>query len=98
MSAVTLDAPPQLGTDPPRSTTALPPRWVLPLLVAVGAGLRLWRAAANGFSFDESFTALAGRRPFGNLLDYLARRGLPPTAGLPRAIATRRVPDRATSR
>jgi hypothetical protein len=45
--------------------------WILPALVAVGVGLRVWRVFSNGLTFDESFTAMAGRRSLGDLLDYL---------------------------
>jgi uncharacterized membrane protein len=40
-------------------------------LVAVGVALRVWRVFSNGLTFDESFTAMAGRRSFSDLLDYL---------------------------
>ena len=47
------------------------PGWVLPLIVVVGIALRVWRIVSNGLTFDESFTALAGRRSVGDLLTYL---------------------------
>jgi uncharacterized membrane protein len=63
----------------PRPTLAsVPPRWVLPALVAVGAVLRIWRATTNGLTFDETYTALVGRRSFGELLSYLRRTDLHP--------------------
>jgi hypothetical protein len=43
-------------------------------VVAVGLGLRLWSLGANQLGFDEAFTAMAGRRPFGDLLSYLRVR------------------------
>ncbi len=47
------------------------PRWILPALVAVGVLLRVWRAGVNGLTFDETFTAMAGRRSVGDLLAFL---------------------------
>jgi hypothetical protein len=40
-------------------------------LVAVGVALRLLWSAQNGASFDESFTAMIGRRPLGGVFDAL---------------------------
>ena len=48
-----------------------PPWWVLPLVVAFGIFLRCWDLGRNGLTFDESFTAAAGRRSVGSLFDYL---------------------------
>jgi mannosyltransferase len=45
--------------------------WLLVGLVAAGAVLRVLRLGANGMTFDESFTAMAARRPFGDLLTFL---------------------------
>jgi len=50
-----------------------PPSSLFVAAVVVGAGLRVWRAAHNGASFDESFTAIAGRRPLGDLFGFLGR-------------------------
>ncbi|MFI5048163.1 MAG: hypothetical protein ACHQIG_13940, partial [Acidimicrobiia bacterium] len=50
-----------------------PPGWLFTAVVVVGVVLRIWRALHNGPSFDESFTAMAGRRPLGDLFAYLAR-------------------------
>ena len=47
------------------------PAWVLPAIVVLGIALRGWRILSNGLTFDESFTALAGRLPVGDLLSYL---------------------------
>jgi uncharacterized membrane protein len=46
--------------------------WALVALVALGAGLRIAWSTNFGLSFDETFTAMAGRRPFGDLFSYLA--------------------------
>jgi hypothetical protein len=62
-------APPRDGgfsTDAGHRTTA-----VLVAVVVLGVVLRVWRAAFNGLSYDESFTALAGRLPVGELLAHL---------------------------
>ena len=40
-------------------------------LVVLGAALRVVWISRNGPSFDESFTAMAGRRSIGGLLDFL---------------------------
>jgi len=50
---------------------AVPPTWLFVAVVLVGVVLRVWRALHNGPSFDESFTAMAARRPFGDLIEYL---------------------------
>jgi hypothetical protein len=50
---------------------AAPPAWALPALVAVGVGLRVWAVLSNGLTFDETFTAMAGRLRIGDLLSYL---------------------------
>ena len=47
------------------------PGWVLPAIVVLGIALRVWRILSNGLTFDESFTAMAGRLPVGDLLSYL---------------------------
>ena len=39
--------------------------------VAVGAILRFWGLGTSRLTYDESFTAMAGRLPFGTLVDYL---------------------------
>lgn len=44
---------------------------VLVAIVLVGIGLRVWRAGFCGLSFDESFTALTGRLPLGDLFAHL---------------------------
>ena len=46
-----------------RRLGAMPPRAVVPAIVLAGVALRVWRALANGPTFDESFTAMVGRRP-----------------------------------
>ena len=49
-------------------------RWLTVLLfviVAVGAGFRLWRLGASRLNYDESFTAIAGRMPLGAMLTHL---------------------------
>ena len=43
-------------------------------VVVVGLGLRLWHLGADRLGFDEAFTAMAGRRPLGDLLSYLRVR------------------------
>ena len=80
-----LDARPEPGG---RGTGAL-----LVTIVLVGIGLRIWRAGFGGLSYDESFTALAGRLPLGDLfahlraadthppLDYLLRAPIARAAG-----------------
>ena len=47
------------------------PAWILPGLVVVGVAFRVWRVFSNGLTFDESFTAMAGRKSFGDLVTYL---------------------------
>ena len=54
------------------------PRWVLPAIVVVGVALRLWRTTTQGLTFDESYTAIVGRRSFGDLLEYLRSTDLHP--------------------
>lgn len=73
MSTGTLERPAREPTSDHRARSALsrPPGWVLPALVVVGTILRLWRLGASGLSFDESFTAMAARRPLGDLLEFL---------------------------
>jgi hypothetical protein len=44
---------------------------LLSLLVVIGAAFRLWGLGANRLDYDESFTAMAGRRPLGSLFEYL---------------------------
>ena len=46
---------------------------LLALIVMVGAGLRLWHLGASRFSYDEAFTAMAGRLPLGGLTDFITR-------------------------
>ena len=41
------------------------------LLVGVGGVLRFWGLGASRLSYDESFTAMAGRLPLGSLFDFL---------------------------
>jgi uncharacterized membrane protein len=53
-------------TRPSSSSTA-----VLAGLVVLGVVLRLVWISRNGPSFDESFTAMAGRRSIGGLFDFL---------------------------
>lgn len=48
-----------------------PPPALVPAIVLAGVALRVWRAVASGPTFDESFTAMAGRRPVGELFTYL---------------------------
>jgi len=50
---------------------AVPHAWLFVAVVLVGVALRVWRALHNGPSFDESFTAMAARQPFGDLIDHL---------------------------
>jgi uncharacterized membrane protein len=45
---------------------------VLAALVVAGAVLRVWWALSCGLTFDETFTAMAGRRSLTAMLDYLA--------------------------
>ena len=68
--------------------------WVLVGMVAVGAAARLWWAVANVSSFDESFTAMAARRPFGDLLRFLRDHDAhPPLDYLIRAPLARLAPN-----
>lgn len=54
--------------------------------VVVGAVFRLWSLGSQKLNYDESFTAMAGRRPVGNLLGYLtAHDSHPPLDYLLRA-------------
>jgi hypothetical protein len=72
-----------------RGTTAL-----LAGVVVLGVVLRVWRAAFDGLSYDESFTALAGRLPVGDLLAYLrANDTHPPLDYLLRAPIARAAGD-----
>ncbi|HEY3723253.1 MAG TPA: hypothetical protein VGN59_07810 [Acidimicrobiia bacterium] len=41
--------------------------------MAAAAGLRLWGLGASRLSYDESFTAMAGRLPLGSLFAYLTQ-------------------------
>ena len=43
----------------------------LALLVAVGGVLRFWGLGASRLSYDETFTAMAGRLPVGSLFNFL---------------------------
>lgn len=55
-------------------------------VVAAGAVLRLWALGASKLSYDESFTAMAGRLPFTHLLSFLtAHDSHPPLDYLMRA-------------
>ncbi|MGZ6928091.1 MAG: glycosyltransferase family 39 protein [Acidimicrobiia bacterium] len=44
---------------------------LLVALVGAGAVLRLWHLGASRLNYDESFTAMAGRRPLGGLVAFL---------------------------
>ena len=46
---------------------------LLALIVVIGAGLRFWHLGASRFSYDEAFTAMAGRLPLGGLSDFITR-------------------------
>jgi hypothetical protein len=62
------------GIEAPRRVAAEmtgPPWWVLPVVVALGIVLRCWDLGRNGLTFDESFTAAAGRRSVESLFTYL---------------------------
>ncbi|MEP6625547.1 MAG: hypothetical protein ABJC79_13965, partial [Acidimicrobiia bacterium] len=92
--SLTLDrrtaAPPAEENPPVAPTRTAPSRWsndaALVMLVALGAGFRLWSLGAQKLNYDESFTAMAGRRPFGDLLAYLtAHDSHPPLDYLLRA-------------
>lgn len=41
------------------------------MIVAVGAGFRLWRLGSSRLNYDEAFTAMAGRLPFGAMVKHL---------------------------
>lgn len=45
--------------------------WLLAALVCGGAVLRLWGLGRYQLNFDESFTAMAGRLPLGDMLAFL---------------------------
>ncbi len=47
-------------------------RVVLVGILVAGFLFRLWGLGARRLNFDESFTAMAGRRPLGDLVHYLA--------------------------
>jgi hypothetical protein len=60
--------------------------WLLAPAVLVGAALRLWGLGAGRLGFDEAFTAMAGRRPIGDLFAFLeVRDSHPPLDYLLRA-------------
>ena len=66
---------------PAISTASRAPRvpgWVLPTLVVIGVGLRLWRTTTNGLTFDESYTALTGLHDVSGLLAHLRATDLHP--------------------
>ncbi|MDQ1430355.1 MAG: mannosyltransferase, partial [Actinomycetota bacterium] len=67
---------PAPGPDPapPATRATRVPGWVLVTLVAIGAALRLLWSTTFGLSFDETFTAMAGRRSLGNLFDFLSHQ------------------------
>lgn len=44
---------------------------VLALIVAFGSAQRLWHLGSSRFSYDEAFTAMAGRLPLGGLTDFI---------------------------
>jgi uncharacterized membrane protein len=48
-----------------------PPGVVLVALVVVGGFVRVWHLGVTILSFDESFTAMIGRRGVGSAVDYL---------------------------
>ncbi len=83
--------PQPLPIDVPSTTGRAAERrnWLDPTLVAlvvVAAVTRLWSLGAQKLNYDESFTAMAGRRPLGNLLTYLtAHDSHPPLDYLLRA-------------
>jgi hypothetical protein len=60
-----------VASGAPRPPGARPPAFALPAVVLAGVALRVWRAGHNGASFDESFTAIVGRRPLGEVFEYL---------------------------
>ena len=41
------------------------------MIVAVGAGFRLWRLGSSQLNYDEAFTAMAGRLPLGAMIQHL---------------------------
>ncbi|MCU1456010.1 MAG: hypothetical protein JWL73_102 [Actinomycetia bacterium] len=43
-------------------------------LVALGGFLRLWQLGTSRLGYDEAFTAMAGRMPFGSLMSYLTNQ------------------------
>ncbi len=65
------DAP---ETDAPGWERIGATRLALPALVGVALVLRLWELGRNRFGFDEAFTSMAGRMPFGTLVTYLQTR------------------------
>ena len=75
--AATLASPPPVpaSAEVPRRAEGSVDRRVVRVVfigfVAAGAALRIWRAAANGLSYDESFTAMAARLSPGRLFDFL---------------------------
>lgn len=74
--------------EPAPTTLRLPSRTsvTLALLVATGALLRLWGLGRSRLGYDESFTAMAGRRPLGSMLVFLtAHDSHPPLDYLLRA-------------
>lgn len=66
---------PPLKAASPAPSIGRPHRigWWLVALVAFGAVLRLWGLGASRFSYDEAFTAMAGRLPVGDLFGFLTR-------------------------
>ncbi len=81
------DAP---APDAPRRGRVRATRLALSALVGVGLVVRLWELGRNRFGYDESFTAMAGRMPFGSLFAYLrARDSHPPLDYLLRAPLSR---------
>jgi len=70
-AASTLERPRAALTPSAPIARPAPPAWVLPALVVLGTVLRVWKLGANGLSFDESFTAMAARRSFDGLLQFL---------------------------
>ena len=73
------------GSD--ASTTGC--RFALGALVLLGAALRLERLGSTPLNFDESFTAMVGRLPLGNLFGFLRAARLAPSARLPAPAPTR---------
>lgn len=64
---------PDTAPNPPTARRRAPVGSWLIVVVAVGAGIRLWHIGASRFSYDEAFTAMAGRLPVGGLLDFITR-------------------------